>query len=92
MQQAEAEVIGFEHARREGGFIASVNFRMPCSPRTDLVVKRRIFGTGKRLSIDCPGTVSDTLSLVGVPDGTTFNRWNGVRRRYEACKVCEVAE
>ena len=72
MQQAEAEVISFEHTWRAGGI------HRKREPQNALFlfpegltwwIKRRVFETGKGLSIDDLGTVFDTLGLVGVPDG-----------------------
>jgi len=70
MQQAEAEVISFEHAWREGGIHRKRELQNALFPEgLTWWIKRKVFETGKGLSIDDLGTVFDTLGLVGVPDG-----------------------
>jgi site-specific DNA recombinase len=70
MQQAEAEVINFERAWREGGLHRKRELQNALFPEgLKWWVKRKVFETGKGLSIHDLGTVFDTLGLVGVPDG-----------------------
>ncbi len=70
MQQAEAEVINFEQAWREGGLHRKRELQNALFPEgLTWWIKRKVFETGKGLSIDDLGTVFDTLGLVGVPDG-----------------------
>jgi hypothetical protein len=70
MQQAEAEVINFEQAWREGGLYRKRELQNALFPEgLTWWIKRKVFETGKGLSIDDLGTVFDTLGLVGVPDG-----------------------
>lgn len=87
MQQAEAEVISFEHAWREGGIHRKRELQNALFLEgLTWWIKRRVFETGIGLSIDDLGTVFDTLGLVGVPDRTTLNRWSVMRRCvYYAC-------
>ncbi len=52
------------------GFIVSANFKMLYFPEgLGWWLKRRVFETGKGLSIDNIGTFFDSLSLIGVLDG-----------------------
>jgi len=52
------------------GFIVSVSLQNALFPEgLTWWIKRKVFETGKGLSIDDLGTVFDTLVLVGVPDG-----------------------
>jgi hypothetical protein len=83
----EAEVISFEHAWREGGIHRKRELQNALFPEgLTWWIKRRVFETGKGLSIDDRGTVFDTLGLVGVPDRTTLNRWSVMRSLvYGAC-------
>ena len=70
MQQAEAEVINFERAWREGGLHRKRELQNALFPEgLTWWVKRKVFETGKGLSIHDLGTVFDTLGFVGVPDG-----------------------
>ena len=68
VQQAENEVINFEQAWREGGIHRKRELQNALFPEgLTWWVKRKVFETGKGLSIDDLGTVFDTLGLVGVP-------------------------
>jgi len=73
MQQAEAEVINFEQAWREGGLHRKRELQNALFPEgLTWWIKRKVFETGKGLSIDDIGTVFDTLGLVGVPTTDDF--------------------
>ncbi len=70
MRQAEAEVISFEKAWREGGIHRKRELQNALFPEgLSWWIKRKVFETRKGLSIDELGTVFDTLGLVGVPGG-----------------------
>jgi len=70
MRQAEAEVISFEKAWREGGIHRKRELQNALFPEgLSWWIKRKVFETRKGLSIDELGTVFDTLGLVGVPAG-----------------------
>src|SRR5207244_3393681 len=61
MQQAEAEVISFEHAWLEGGIHRKRELQNALFPEgLTWWIKRKVFETGKGLSIDDLGTVFDT--------------------------------
>lgn len=70
MQHAEAEVISFEQAWRDGGIHRKRELQNALFPEgLTCWIKRKVFETGKGLSIDDLGTVFDTLGLIVVPDG-----------------------
>jgi hypothetical protein len=70
MQQAEAEVICFEKAWRDGRIHRKRELQSALFPEgLDWWIKRRVFETGEGLTIADLGAFFDTLSLIGVPDG-----------------------
>jgi hypothetical protein len=74
MQQAEAEVINFEQAWREGGLHRKRDLQNALFPEgLTWWIKRKVFETGKGLWIDNLGTVFDTLGLLASLSPTILN-------------------